>query len=73
MGPGGAPEGVIAAAALKCLGGDFQGRLVAEDEAQVERCHKMGIKDVNKIMYIDDIVKGDDVYFAATVFRMATY
>jgi fructose-1,6-bisphosphatase II len=66
VGMGGAPEGVITAAALKCLGGDFQGRLVAENEAQVARCHEMGIEDVNKVLLIDDIVKGEDVYFAAT-------
>lgn len=66
VGIGGAPEGVIAAAALKCMGGELQGRLLPEDEKQRKRCLEMGIQNVDKIMYIDDIVKGDDVYFAAT-------
>ncbi|WP_027307964.1 class II fructose-bisphosphatase [Caloramator sp. ALD01] len=66
VGSGGAPEGVIAAAALKCLGGDFQGRLCVTSEEEKIRCIEMGITDLNKLMYIDDIVKADDVYFAAT-------
>lgn len=66
VGIGGAPEGVIAAAAIKCLGGDFQGRLYVTNEEEKERCLNMGIKDLNKILMIDDIVMGDDVYFAAT-------
>lgn len=69
MGIGGAPEGVITAAALKCLGGDFQARLYPEgDEAEEEirRCHEMGVKDVNKIFTIDELVKSDDVIFVAT-------
>ncbi|MEG0258634.1 MAG: class II fructose-bisphosphatase [Lysinibacillus sp.] len=65
FGIGGAPEGVISAVALKCLGGDFQGRLLPEDEEQRLRCEKMGI-DVNKVYYLDDLVKGDDAIFAAT-------
>jgi len=65
FGIGGAPEGVISAAALKCLGGDFQGRLVPEDDEQRERCAKMGI-DVNKVYQLEDLVKGDDAIFAAT-------
>ncbi len=65
MGRGGAPEGVIAAAALKCLGGDFQGRLHPTDEEQEERCKKIG-NDITKILNIDDLVKGNDVLFAAT-------
>lgn len=65
FGTGGAPEGVISAVALKCLGGDFQARLVPEDEAQLERCKKMGI-DVNKVLQMEDLVKGDDAIFAAT-------
>ncbi|KRQ87243.1 Fructose-1,6-bisphosphatase class 2 [Caloramator mitchellensis] len=66
VGIGGAPEGVIAAAALKCLGGDFQCRLYPMNDEERERCKKMGVKDLSKIMYLDDIVKGDEVYFAAT-------
>ena len=65
FGTGGAPEGVISAVALKCLGGDFQARLIPEDEEQVLRCEKMGI-DVNKVYYLEDLVKGDDAIFAAT-------
>lgn len=65
FGTGGAPEGVIAAAALKCLGGDFQARLVPEDEEQLQRCKDMGI-DVNEVLTLNDLVKGDDAIFAAT-------
>jgi len=69
MGIGGAPEGVITAAALKCMGGDFQARLYPEgEEAEEEtrRCHEMGIKDVNKLITIDELIKTDDVIFVAT-------
>lgn len=65
LGVGGAPEGVIAAAALKCMGGEFQGKLVPYDEEERKRCIKMGL-DVNKILYMEDLVKGNEVYFAAT-------
>lgn len=66
VGKGGAPEGVLGAAAVKCLGGDMQACLVPEDEAQVQRCLKMGIADVNKVLTLDDLVKGDDCMFTAT-------
>lgn len=66
LGIGGAPEGVISAAALRCLGGDFQARLVPEDEEEVRRCHEMGITDLKKVLTIDDLVKSEDVIFAAT-------
>ncbi|NEZ45936.1 class II fructose-bisphosphatase [Clostridium niameyense] len=66
MGIGGAPEGVIAAAAIKCMGGEMQGQLIPHTKEEKERCKSMGIEDVNKILTIDDLVKGDDVYFAAT-------
>lgn len=65
MGVGGAPEGVIAAAALKCMGGEIQGVLKPATDEQKERCIKMGA-DLNKIYTIDDLVKGDEVVFAAT-------
>lgn len=65
FGSGGAPEGVLAAVALKCLGGELQGRLLPQDEAELERCKKMGI-DVNKVLLMEDLVKGDDAIFAAT-------
>lgn len=66
LGSGGAPEGVLAAVALKCLGGELQGRLLPADEAEVERCKKMGIEDPSKILMMDDLVSGDDCIFAAT-------
>lgn len=66
VGRGGAPEGVIGAVALKCLGGDMQARLVTDNEEQVKRCLRMGISDVNKIMTLDDLVRGDDCMFTAT-------
>ena len=66
LGIGGAPEGVIAAAAIKCLGGDFQGRLHPTNDGEVERCKKMGISDVNSILTMEDLVKGNEVIFAAT-------
>lgn len=65
-GIGGAPEGVIAAAALKCLGGEMQARLYPEDEQEYERCLSMGISDPKCILTMDDLVKGDDAIFAAT-------
>jgi fructose-1,6-bisphosphatase II len=65
FGSGGAPEGVIAAVGLKCLGGEIQGRLVPSNDEERERCIKMGI-DVDKVLYMDDLVKGDDAIFAAT-------
>lgn len=66
IGKGGAPEGVLGAAALKCLGGDMQARLCPESEEQVQRCYQMGIRDINQVLTIDDMVKGDDCMFTAT-------
>lgn len=66
IGTGGAPEGVLAAAALKCVGGDMQARLVPQNEQEIARCHKMGITDLNKILTIDDLVSAEDVIFSAT-------
>ncbi|MDD2619211.1 MAG: class II fructose-bisphosphatase [Syntrophomonadaceae bacterium] len=66
IGIGGAPEGVITAAAMKCMGGDFQARLCPEDQNEVNRCHEMGITNLNKIFTIDELVKSEDVIFAAT-------
>jgi fructose-1,6-bisphosphatase II / sedoheptulose-1,7-bisphosphatase len=65
LGSGGAPEGVLAAAALRCFGGQMQGRLVFEDDAQITRARTMGITDPSRIYDITDIAKGD-VMFAAT-------
>lgn len=66
MGVGGAPEGVLAAAALRCLGGEMQGRLWPENDTDIERAKKLGIEDVSKLLTMDDLVKSDDVFFAAT-------
>jgi fructose-1,6-bisphosphatase II len=66
LGSGGAPEGVLAAVALKCLGGELQGRLLPQSEEELERCKKMGILNLQKILRMDDLVKGDDAIFAAT-------
>lgn len=65
FGTGGAPEGVIAAVGLKCLGGELQGKLVPQNEEEKQRCIDMGI-DVDKVLMMDDLVKGDDAIFAAT-------
>lgn len=66
VGTGGAPEGVLAAAALKCAGGDMQARLKPGNEEEIRRCHEMGITDVNQVLTLDDLVRTDDVIFAAT-------
>ena len=65
LGSGGAPEGVLAAAALRCIGGQMQGRLLFEDEAQVARARGMGITDPHRIYNVGEMAKGD-VMFAAT-------
>lgn len=65
MGTGGAPEGVLAAAALKCIGGDMQGRLKFRNELEKERALKMGVTDLEKIYNVDELAKGN-VMFAAT-------
>lgn len=66
FGTGGAPEGVIAAVALKCLGGELQGRLLPQNEAEMERCKKMGLKSLDQVLRMEDLVKGEDAIFAAT-------
>jgi fructose-1,6-bisphosphatase class II len=65
LGIGGAPEGVIAAAALRCQGGDIQGRLKPRNAGEVERARAMGIKDVDAKLTINDLARGD-VLFAGT-------
>ena len=65
FGSGGAPEGVISAVALKCLGGEIIGKLLPQNDAELERCVKMGL-DVNKVLRMEDLVRGDDAIFAAT-------
>ena len=65
MGQGGAPEGVLAAAALRCVGGQFNGRLVFRNDDERGRAAKWGIDDLDRIYTRDDLVKGDCI-FAAT-------
>jgi fructose-1,6-bisphosphatase II / sedoheptulose-1,7-bisphosphatase len=67
LGIGGAPEGVLAAAALACIGGQMQGRLVLDTEEKRERARKMGIKDPRKKHSIKDMVQGDCVFSATGV------
>ena len=65
MGSGGAPEGVLAAAALRCVGGQFQGRLLFRNDDERARARKWGIADLDRIYQLEDLAKGD-VIFAAT-------
>ncbi len=65
MGIGGAPEGVISAAALRCIGGDIQGKLSFRSDEEKKRAKKMGIEDFDKIYNINELASGD-VIFAAT-------
>jgi fructose-1,6-bisphosphatase II / sedoheptulose-1,7-bisphosphatase len=65
MGSGGAPEGVLAAAALRCIGGQFQARLLFRNDDERARAAKWGVKDLNRKYYLEDLASGD-VIFAAT-------
>jgi fructose-1,6-bisphosphatase class II len=65
LGIGGAPEGVLAAAALRCVGGEFQGRLAPRNNEEIERAKKMGVSDIKKKFSIEELAAGD-VMFAAT-------
>jgi fructose-1,6-bisphosphatase II / sedoheptulose-1,7-bisphosphatase len=65
MGSGGAPEGVLAAAALRCIGGQFQGRLMFRNDAERSRARKWGVTDLNRIYHLEDLAQGD-VMFTAT-------
>jgi fructose-1,6-bisphosphatase II / sedoheptulose-1,7-bisphosphatase len=65
MGSGGAPEGVLAAAALKCMGGQFFGKLLFRNDDERGRATKAGITNFDRVYTRDDLVKGD-VIFAAT-------
>ena len=65
MGSGGAPEGVLAAAALRCVGGQFNGRLIFRNDDERMRAAKWGIEDLNKIYKLEELAKGDCI-FAAT-------
>lgn len=66
MGIGGAPEGVLAAAALKCLGGEIQARFQFRNDEERSRAKKMGHIDESKILYTDDLAPGKNIVFAAT-------
>ena len=65
MGSGGAPEGVLAAAALRCVGGQFNGKLLFRNDDERGRAHKWGIEDLDRIYLLEDLAKGDCI-FAAT-------
>lgn len=66
IGSGGAPEGVLAAAALKSLGGEMQGRLLPDGPEETERVQKMGLADPRQLLGMDDLVGTDHVIFVAT-------
>ncbi len=66
VGSGGAPEGVLAAAALQCIGGSMLGRLTFRNDDERSRAERWGITDLNAIYTTDDLAKGDNVMFAAT-------
>jgi fructose-1,6-bisphosphatase II / sedoheptulose-1,7-bisphosphatase len=65
MGSGGAPEGVLAAAALRCVGGQFQGKLLFRNDAERARAARWGVEDLDRIYQLEELAKGD-VIFAAT-------
>ena len=65
LGIGGTPEGVLAAAALRCAGGNIMGKLFARNQSELDRANKMGF-DFKKVLTIEDLVSSDDVFFAAT-------
>ncbi len=66
VGSGGAPEGVLAAAALQCIGGSILGRLLFRNNDEKGRAERWGISDLNRIYTTDDLAKGENVVFAAT-------
>ena len=67
LGVGGGPEGVLAAAAVDCLGGQMQTRLVLSDDAEVKRARKLGITDLKRKYNVSDMVKGDVIFCATGV------
>ena len=67
LGIGGGPEGVLAAAALDCLGGQMQTRLVLSDDKEINRAKKLGITDLNKKYNIEDMINGDVIFCASGV------
>lgn len=66
IGIGGAPEGILAAAAIKCLGGEMQATMWPTQRSQVEKLKENGLEDPEKKLALDDLVRGDGVIFAAT-------
>jgi len=66
MGIGGAPEGVLAAAALQCVGGSMVGRLIFRNDGERVRAEKVGIRDFDRIYTLNDLAKSNNVMFAAT-------
>jgi fructose-1,6-bisphosphatase class II len=72
LGSGGAPEGVISAAALRCMGGDFQGQLIFRKDDERTRATKMGVKDFDKVYRIDELAQGN-VMFCATGVTQGTF
>lgn len=65
MGTGGAPEGVIAAAAIRCIGGNMQGRLKFRNDSEIARAKKMGINEIHKVWQLEEMARGN-VMFCAT-------
>ncbi|RDY23583.1 class II fructose-bisphosphatase [Romboutsia maritimum] len=68
MGIGGGPEGVITAAAIKCMGGDMQAQIYPLSDQEIKRCYEMGFSDTDlkKVLSIEDLAKGENLFFAAT-------
>ncbi|CEQ19515.1 class II fructose-bisphosphatase [Paraclostridium sordellii] len=68
IGIGGGPEGVITAAAIKCMGGDMQAQIYPLSEEERIRCHEMNLtdEDIDKVLSLEDLAKGDELFFAAT-------
>ena len=67
MGTGGAPEGVLASSALKCLGGGFQGQFLYKNEEERERAKRVGVQDLDKVWSRDDLASGEVLFFATGV------
>ena len=67
LGIGGAPEGVLAASAITCLGGQFQARLKIQDDDEIKRATNLGIKDFEKKYYLNDLIKGDVIFCSSGV------
>ena len=66
LGIGGAPEGVLAAAAMRCMGGNLQARLVFRNDQERKRAIEMGLDEPGRILNLDDLAAGNDILFVAT-------